>query len=210
MNTLRLRQNYRHFSGNIFKCIFLNENIQISFKIPLKYIQINNITALVQIMAWHRPGKKPLSEPMVVKLLTHICVYWCIYLSLSLNELTHFLSTDTMWQNRLGSTLAHYLNQCWLTIKGVPWHSPEGIFCFIRSTHELNLWHVFEHYTFEITTTSPSGQWVKVKHLTEVTCTWFIARNANVSKMTYIIKCATSKKLFENISFVILRRDRHA
>ena len=35
---------------------------------------INNISALVQIMAWHRPGGKPLSEPIVVRSLTHICV----------------------------------------------------------------------------------------------------------------------------------------
>ena len=35
---------------------------------------INNIPALVQIMAWRRPGDKPLPEPMMVNLLTHICV----------------------------------------------------------------------------------------------------------------------------------------
>ena len=35
---------------------------------------INNIPALVQIMAWRRPGDKPLSEPMMAHLLTHICV----------------------------------------------------------------------------------------------------------------------------------------
>ena len=35
---------------------------------------INIIPALVQIMAWRRPGDKPLSEPMMVSLLTHICV----------------------------------------------------------------------------------------------------------------------------------------
>ena len=35
---------------------------------------INNIQALVQIMAWRRPGDKPLSEPMMVSLTTHICV----------------------------------------------------------------------------------------------------------------------------------------
>ena len=29
---------------------------------------------LVQIIAWHRTGDKPLSEPMLVSLLTHICV----------------------------------------------------------------------------------------------------------------------------------------
>ena len=35
---------------------------------------INNIPALVQIMAWRRPGDKPLSEPIMVSLLTRICV----------------------------------------------------------------------------------------------------------------------------------------
>ena len=35
---------------------------------------IDNIPALVQIMAWRQSGDKPLSEPMMVSLLTHICV----------------------------------------------------------------------------------------------------------------------------------------
>ena len=76
-NTLRPRQNGRHFPNNIFKCIFLNENVWISIKISLRFVPkgpINNIPALVQIMAWRRLGDKPLSEPMVVKLPTHICV----------------------------------------------------------------------------------------------------------------------------------------
>ena len=68
-NTLRPRQNGCHFADNIFKCIFLNENVFISIKCPT-----NNIPALVQIMAWRRPGDKPLSEPMMVWLPTHICV----------------------------------------------------------------------------------------------------------------------------------------
>ena len=76
-NTLRPRQNGRHFADDTFKPIFLNENIWISIKISLKFVPkvpINNIPALVQIMAWRRPGDKPLSEPMMVSLLTHICV----------------------------------------------------------------------------------------------------------------------------------------
>ena len=36
--------------------------------------QINNISALVQIMGWHRTGNKPLSVPIMISLLTHICV----------------------------------------------------------------------------------------------------------------------------------------
>ena len=76
-NTLRLRQNGRHFPDDIFKCIFLNENVWISIKISLKFVPkgpINNNPALVHIMAWHWPGDKPLSEPIMVKLSTHICV----------------------------------------------------------------------------------------------------------------------------------------
>ena len=77
VNTLRPRQNGRHFPDDIFKYIFLNENARISLRASLKFVpkvRINNIPALGQIMAWRRPGDKPLSEPMMVTLLTHICV----------------------------------------------------------------------------------------------------------------------------------------
>ena len=76
-NTLRPRQHGRHFPDDIFRCIFLNENIWIAINISLSFIPkgpIDNIPALVQIMAWRRTGDKPLSEPMMVSLLTHICV----------------------------------------------------------------------------------------------------------------------------------------
>ena len=76
-NTLRPRQNSHHFADDIFKCIFLNENASISIKISLKFDPKgpnNNIPELVQIMAWRRPGDKPLSEPMMVSFPTHICV----------------------------------------------------------------------------------------------------------------------------------------
>ena len=76
-NTLRPRQDGRHFPDDIFKCIFLNENVWSSIVISLKFVTkglINNIPALVQIMAWRRPGDKPLSELMMVSLPTHICV----------------------------------------------------------------------------------------------------------------------------------------
>ena len=52
INTLRPRQERRHFRKG----------------------PIDNNPALVQIMAWRRSGDKPLSEPMMVSLLTHICV----------------------------------------------------------------------------------------------------------------------------------------
>ena len=69
-------QNGRHFADDIFKCIFVNEDTWILINISLKFVpwvQINNVSALVQVMAWRRPGDKPLSEPMMVCLLTPIC-----------------------------------------------------------------------------------------------------------------------------------------
>ena len=77
LNTLRPRQDGRHLPDDIYQCIFLNENVWIARRISLKFVpkvRINNIPALVQIMAWRRPGDKPLSEPMMVSLLTPICV----------------------------------------------------------------------------------------------------------------------------------------
>ena len=95
LNTTRPRQNGRRFADGTFKSIFLNENVIISIKISMKLVPkgpINNNPALVQIMAWRRSGDKPLSEPMMVSLLTHICVtwpqwvkgyHWCVHLALS-------------------------------------------------------------------------------------------------------------------------------
>ena len=61
----------------IFKCIFLNENVWILHTISLNCVpkvRINNIPALVQIMAWRRPDDSPISEPMMIRLLPRICV----------------------------------------------------------------------------------------------------------------------------------------
>ena len=65
-------QNGRLFTDDIFKCISLNEKVRISIEIPLKFVSegpINNIPALVEIMAWCRPGDKPLSEPMLAQFI---------------------------------------------------------------------------------------------------------------------------------------------
>ena len=63
-------QNDRHFTDDIFKYIFLNENILISIEMSLKFIPsgpTSDIPALVQIMTWRRPGDKPLSEEMLTR-----------------------------------------------------------------------------------------------------------------------------------------------
>ena len=74
---MRPKQNGRHFADNTFKCMYLNENVRVTNKISLKFIPqglINTVPALVYIMAWRQPGTKPLSEPMMVSLLTHVCL----------------------------------------------------------------------------------------------------------------------------------------
>ena len=77
VNTLRPSQNGHLFTDNIFKCIFLNENEWILIQTSLNFVPkgtINNILAMVQIMVWDSPGAKPLLEPMMVRLLMHICI----------------------------------------------------------------------------------------------------------------------------------------
>ena len=68
---------YMLFMSLSFQVHFLEQNVWIPIKISLKFVGkvlVDNILALVQIMAWRRPGDKPLSEPMIFSLPTHICV----------------------------------------------------------------------------------------------------------------------------------------
>ena len=64
----------RHFADDIFKWIFANDNVWILIKISLMFAPKSSVPALVQIMAWFLPGDKPLSEPAMIRLPTHICV----------------------------------------------------------------------------------------------------------------------------------------
>ena len=62
--------------------------------------------------------------------------------------------SDAIWWQKLGSTLAqvevccltapsHYLNQCWLIISKVEWHSSKGE--FTRDTSAINHWNYLEN-----------------------------------------------------------------
>ena len=119
VNTLRSKQNGRHFPNDIFKCIFLNENVHvwISLQISLKFapkVWINNIPALFQIMAWRLLGdkplsepmmvSKPLSEPMMVSLLMHIWVtrpQWVNGIFTFIHSLMHIVNNFLLFQNNL-------------------------------------------------------------------------------------------------------------
>ena len=70
LNSSSTGQNGRHFAGDIFKCIFVNEKSYILIKISLKSVPngpIDDNPALIQIMAWRRIGDKPLPEPMLTR-----------------------------------------------------------------------------------------------------------------------------------------------
>ena len=72
-NTSPPGQNSCHFADNIFRCIFVNEKFCILIEMSLKFVpkgSIDNNLALVHIMACHRIGAKPLSEPMLTR-FTH-------------------------------------------------------------------------------------------------------------------------------------------
>ena len=77
---------------------------------------------------------------------------------------------DNIWWHKSRSTLAqvmacrltapsHHLNQCWLIISEVLWHSPEGNFA--GNAPDIYHRHDFENDKFKITAASPRDQWVK-------------------------------------------------
>ena len=77
--------------------------------------------------------------------------------------------SDAIWRHRSGSTLArvmaccltapsHYLNQFWLIISKVLWHSSDGN--FIRDTTVTIHYSWLENCLPKIILKSPRGQWV--------------------------------------------------
>ena len=65
---LRPEQNGRCCADVIFKCIFMNEIFVYWIQVSLEFLPwhpIDNKSALVQVMAWHRTGDKPLPDPMM-------------------------------------------------------------------------------------------------------------------------------------------------
>ena len=91
------------FRNGIFKLISLNENAWISLKISFKFVPKlpnDNIQALEEIMAWRRPGDKPVYQPMMVSLLTHICVtrpQWVM--GLRIHDYSWFVSPSYLSRN---------------------------------------------------------------------------------------------------------------
>ena len=154
--TLRPGQNGRHVTGDICKWILLNENVWIQIRISLQFVTkgpINNIPALVQIMAWHRPGEKPISQPMMATLPMHICVtgpQWvkCHLLkSLSMNWLHVFLIQAlytlllcrSIWYAVYSSSAFYWWYSRHLRANS-KFHFGHRKFCFKSQTHLQAVW----------------------------------------------------------------------
>ena len=160
------RQNGRHFPDDIFKWIFLNENVWILINISLKFVPwgpIKNILTLVQVMAWRRPGDKPLSEPMLARLPMHICVtrpqwvkkiaYWLWGWSLScVGHSTNFHFARQIYPETLDLTktssaspcqharchqsldyIPHYNRDC-KSGRHILWHCTNSLWCWWHGT----------------------------------------------------------------------------
>ena len=81
--------------------------------------------------------------------------------------------SDAIWRQRFESTLAqamacsltapsHNLNQYWLLISKIQWHSYE---CHFPASIQANmLYSESDNQTFKITATSPRGQWVDTNY----------------------------------------------
>ena len=68
ITTLKPRQSGPYFHDDIFKCVFLNENVWISIENSPNFVAkgpVNNIPVLFQIMAWRLTGAKPLFESVM-------------------------------------------------------------------------------------------------------------------------------------------------
>ena len=167
VNTLRPRQNSCHFK-DIFKWFVLNGNVLISLKISLKCVpmaQINNTPVLVQIMAWCRTGDKPLSELMMVNLLTHTCVTRPQCVDLILYKLSrYFLNVQAITFHSL-----HYLKHSFTHTVCSYFCKPITFKSQINST-SIHIWPDVQKSVLSlclISSTDTDDLWVLVKGVKE-------------------------------------------
>ena len=138
----------------------MNHNIWILIKISLKFVPkvpINNIPALVQIMAWHRSGDKPLSEPMMDSLLTHICVtrpQWVTKTArtvfgsrrphaykyvFKLMISASYLMIKPCWKKVVFISISHWSLNYW---QWHAWYNSDDINRLTATQRKLTIWHV--------------------------------------------------------------------
>ena len=105
------------------------------------------------------------------------CPYNMVILNLLLVTVSSIITifnslrpSDAIWWHRFRPTLlqimacclsapSHYLNQFWLIISEILWHTLEDI-C-MGNKRDISHWDVFQNDKNNISTTSPGSQWVK-------------------------------------------------
>ena len=110
-NTLRPRQNGRHFPSDMFNCIFLNENVWISLKMSLKFVpevRINNVAAFVQIMAWRPPVYWRIYASLGVKLVIYVSII-CMEVKL-FNEFFYIFSIISVSHSIYCMTVTYHIH----------------------------------------------------------------------------------------------------
>ena len=107
LNTLRLRQNGRHFPDDIFKCIFFNENVWIFIKISLR------LFLRVQLTIFHHWFIKWLGVGQATShcLTTVPAVYHTVIDQTKLSQMAAEISRDIMELSMLTS-LTTLLSVC--------------------------------------------------------------------------------------------------
>ena len=97
-------------------------------------------------------------------------------------------SSDAIWWQRSGSTVAqvmaccltapsHYLNQCWLIISEVQWHSYKGN-C-TRDASAINHWNPFQNYISKI-----SFKFPRANELSVTKVMWLSVWQSNILRRT--------------------------
>ena len=79
---------------------------------------------------------------------------------------------------------SHYLNQCWLIIDKVLWHSSQDI--IMRRSQNNNRYNNIENYIFRITLRSPRGQWI---NRDVVACYHWQKANPSTAKEWVAVDC---------------------
>ena len=143
VNTLRLKKNGHHFTDGMYKCMFLNVNVRISINISLNFVPYDPIdykSALVQIMAWREASNKPLSEPMMTYLLTHICITQPKWVNSwkTTNTTPSWASMGCLWR------------ECWRL-----WNK---VICCKPSSLPLDDWHICEFNACSLQSTTQQVQ----------------------------------------------------
>ena len=104
---------------------------------------MNNISALDQIMAWRWPGDKPLSQPMMVRLLTHICVIrpqWDNSLLLRKNGHSFAYSIFKFISSNRDCCILIYISAK-ISSQWSSWYSANGLdICLAQSKQHAAIW----------------------------------------------------------------------